>query len=155
MAQTIERLERIRAAMREPFAAAGVKMVEATYDGSGDSGAVEEITFYAEYDPEKIERGCGDVDLGKPLDPAEINPKVKIAGDVFSGPRIYNPDEGRMIDATAAAEGLAYVALETRYAGWENDGGAHGVVRWFVDSNKIRVEHNWRIEATEYDEAEI
>jgi hypothetical protein len=105
-AQAQVEIEHLKEAVIPCLRQAGIAKVEVRFDGSGDSGALEEIVCLDNADgtlvcPEAV------------LDP--------IPSD--------RPDETERADPVllpAALESLAYLALERHHPGWENNDGACG-----------------------------
>ena len=131
MAQ-IERRDRLlaevrpanKAAVFDALAAAGITMVEVTFDGAGDSGQVE-----------AIEARIGDVASDLPdgsvvqLDPAHDGSDTNRSA----------------MPARLAIETLAYRCLEETHGGWENNEGAYGEFTFDVAERTIALDYNERV----------
>lgn len=103
------------------LAAAGIATITVEYEGSGDSGAVENITI---------------VD-------AEGNPMPLPAGEVTMQSPNWNGKEISEHPAAidVAVENLAMDAVECRHGGWENNEGGRGSITLDIAGNRIEVEH--------------
>ena len=123
-------LQHLKLAVIPALRQAGIAKVEIRFDGSGDSGAVEEIVYLDAADsvlacPETV------------LDP--------IPND--------RPDEADLADPVllpAALESLAYLALERHHPGWENNDGAGGQLDIDVEASSFVLECNVRF--TDYNQ---
>jgi hypothetical protein len=118
-----------KAALFDALAAAGITSVLVHFDGSGDSGQIEDIDATA-----------GD-------QPAEIpNGDIEIAQVHWGNPEI----ERSTLSVREAVETLAYDFLEQTHGGWENNEGAYGEFTFDVESRTITLEYNERVETSEY-----
>jgi hypothetical protein len=103
------------------LAEAGVHRVTVDYDGSGDSGQIENVEAW----------GGGDQRIPFP-------PDIRI--QLGSG----NPDHPlTVLNLEAAVETLAWDYLEIHY-GWENNDGAFGIFVFDVPARTVTLEHNER-----------
>jgi hypothetical protein len=103
------------------LAEAAVHRVTVDYDGSGDSGQIENIEAW---------------DAGNERIPFPSDPKIQLA----SGNPGYPPTE---LNLEAAVETLAWDYLEI-HCGWENNDGAFGTFVFDVPARTISLEHNER-----------
>jgi hypothetical protein len=103
------------------LAEAGIHRVTVDYDGSGDSGQIENIEAW---------------DAGNERIPFPSNSKVQLASDNADS---LLPDQ----HLEAAVETLAWDYLEIYY-GWENNDGAFGTFVFDVPDRSIALEHNER-----------
>jgi hypothetical protein len=103
------------------LAEAGIHRVTVDYDGSGDSGQIENIEAW---------------DASNERIPFPSNSKVHLASDNADFPL---PDH----QLEAAVETLAWDYLEIYY-GWENNDGAFGTFVFDVPGRTITLEHNER-----------
>lgn len=133
--QTAARLAQFRAdkehiiALLSPL---GIVKVEASYDGEGDSGQINDIYAY------KADHST--VDLAK------------------SGPVSIGTDEQNTRSFASLHELIdefAWDVLCHHHEGFENNDGGFGDIVIDVAENAVRIEHNWRISSSEYTEAEI
>lgn len=99
--------------------AAGIATVEITFDGYGDSGAVEGIDC-RDADGTLVE--CPDVEIAKADDEAGGN----------AGPSVTA--------LSATLEDLAYLALELHHPGWEINEGSSGSLEIDVEKNAFTLE---------------
>lgn len=132
---------RLKAASQENLAAIcralekeKVGSVVVTYDGSGDSGQVEQITYY---DPD-------DKELEEPEGKLEI---LKGKSTLSDGKWVETvvPKE---VSLSEAIEGIAYAFLEIHSPGWENNEGAYGDLEILVKDRKATLTHNYRFTDT-------
>ena len=123
-------LQHLKLAVIPALRQAGIAKVEIRFDGSGDSGAVEEIV-------------CLDA-----ADSALACPETVL--DPIPNDR---PDEADLADPVllpAALESLAYLALERHHPGWENNDGAGGQLEIDVEEASFVLECNVRF--TDYNQ---
>lgn len=109
-------------AVFDALAVAGITQVVATFDGSGDSGQVEEVTA-----------SVGDDDAELPsvmVEHIDVN---------YDGTKT-----GAEVDLRQAIENIVYEVLEETHAGWENNDGAYGDVTFNVSERKIHLDFNER-----------
>jgi hypothetical protein len=103
------------------LAEAGVHRVTVDYDGSGDSGQIENVEAW----------GGGDQRIPFP-------PDTRI--QLGAGNPDHPPTE---LNLEAAVETLAWDYLEIHY-GWENNDGAFGTFVFDVPARTVTLEHNER-----------
>ena len=104
------------------LAEAGIHRVTIDYDGSGDSGQIENIEAW---------------DAANEKIPLPSSRKVQLVSE--------NPD--RPVDEfalEAAVEQLAWNYLYDNYCGWENNDGAFGTFVLNIPGRTITLEHNKR-----------
>ncbi len=125
--------ESIHAANKEALfpalAAAGITSVLVHFDGSGDSGQIEEIDVVA-----------GD----KPVDFP--------SGSIAISRAYWGATEPEHIECNArdAVETLAYALLEETHGGWENNEGAYGEFTFNIAERTITLDYNERYEDSHY-----
>lgn len=132
---------RLKAASQENLAAIcralekeKVEKVAVTYDGSGDSGQVEQITYY----------GPDDSELEEPVGKLEI-----LRGkSTFSDGKWTETVVPEEVSLSKAIEGIAYSFLEIHSPGWENNEGAYGDLEILVKKRKATLTHNYRFTDT-------
>ncbi len=109
--------------------AAGITRVLVQFDGSGDSGQIEDIGAVS-----------GD------------EPRDFPAGKVVIGCPTWGASEVRYEDCSVrdAVETLAYGFLEETHSGWEINEGAYGEFTFDVADRSITLDYNERIETSEY-----
>ena len=118
-----------KAALFDALAAAGITSVLVHFDGSGDSGQIEDVDATA-----------GD-------QPAEVpNGNIEIAQVRWGAANI----EGTSLSVRDAIESLAYDFLEQTHGGWENNEGAYGEFTFDVENRTITLEYNERVMTSEY-----
>lgn len=120
---------RNKAAILAALAAAGIAYVIVTFDGSGDSGQIEDVSAFAD-----------GVVVDMPVTEAEIS-TPSWDGSGF---------ESRNLRLHDAIEQLAYDLLEETHDGWEINEGAYGEFSFDVAGNAIRLDYNERVETTEF-----
>ena len=111
------------------LAAARITSVLVRFDGSGDSGQIEEI----------------DVVSGE-------KPVSLPAGNVTIQHADWGASEPESIECTVndAVETLVYAFLEETHGGWENNEGAYGEFTFNVDARTITLDYNERYEDAHY-----
>jgi hypothetical protein len=118
-----------KAAILAALAATGVAFVIVRFDGSGDSGQIEEVSAFANGDL---------IDIP--------NIKAEISTPTWDGSKL----EPRTLSLSAAIEQLAYDLLEETHDGWEINEGAYGEFSFDVGGNAIKLDYHERIETTEF-----
>lgn len=118
-----------KAALFDTLAAAGITQVIVTFDGSGDSGQVEEIDARA-----------GDEVTDLP------EAKITINSPVWGSDEIKRST----MCVEAAIEQLAYDFLSETHGGWENNDGAYGEFIFDVATRSISLDYNERFTSSEY-----
>lgn len=131
-----ERSSRARSSVIRALRSAGVKRVDIRFDGSGDSGQIEEIV----YSPAQ----------GKGFGTSEVPDTKREFTDWSQGEprkvaRNHTHDE--------LVEEACYGILFSEHPGWEINEGSYGDFVIDVASDKISLNFNQRIESVEsYDE---
>ena len=118
-----------KAALFDALAAAGITSVLVHFDGSGDSGQIEDIDATAGDQPAEIPSGS-----------------IEIAQVRWGDPNI----ERTTLSVRDAIESLAYDFLEQTHGGWENNEGAYGEFTFDVAERTITLDYNARVETSEY-----
>jgi hypothetical protein len=114
------------------LAAGGIRYVEIAYDGSGDSGAIEETVF------------CG-ADNAPLTCPATT---VEVARLRCDGVDI----ERAVVPLREALDDFVYAALASEHSGWEINEGSYGQLRIDLDEDRIALCHSSRdVHYTEID----
>ena len=118
-----------KTALFDALAAAGITSVLVHFDGSGDSGQIEDIDATA-----------GDQSAEIP------NGNIMIAQVRWGEPNIQRTT----LPVRDAIESLAYDFLEQTHGGWENNEGAYGEFTFNVAERTIALDFNQRVETSEY-----
>jgi hypothetical protein len=118
-----------KTALFDALAAASITSVLVRFDGSGDSGQIEEIDAVA-----------GDQSREFPPGSIAIN-------RAYWGTAEAERSECNLRDAV---ETLAYALLEETHGGWENNEGAYGEFTFSVAERTITLDYNERIETSEF-----
>ena len=108
------------------LAETGIHSITVDYDGSGDSGQIENIEAWTA-DTKRL--------------PFPIEPRIRLESENPERPC----DEQNL---EAAVESVAGDYLYDLYSGWENNDGAFGTFVFDVPSRTVTLEHNERY--TEY-----
>ena len=120
---------------------AGITLVEVHYDGYGDSGSIEDVLLF------KGDKKLKDEEvaiLGLPTSTVqEYNWKSKSDDDK------YITKECTLVDKV---QDCAYDFLP---GGWEINEGSFGDLKINTETAKATLEHNYRIQETEYSEEEF
>lgn len=124
-----------------------IKEVRVDYSGYGDSGQIDDLTFYRS--------------SKKPIEIQPLTRGLRISGlKHCTGGYIVNPngnfgftrsyeDRPTTSDLEEVIKDLCYDLLEERHGGWEINSGSNGQFRFAVPENTIHWEHNDIIESTE------
>lgn len=126
-----EELVGLKTSLFDLLEAHGIVLVTVSFDGSGDSGQIEDITACDKN---------GGVDLPNEGLPTPVPDPAAASGDDKPQP------------VSDVIETLAYDLLESEHGGWENNDGAYGEFRFDVAERKITLECNIRISSSEYSE---
>ena len=118
-----------KTALFDALAAAGITLVTVTFDGSGDSGQIEDIT--AQSDDRTVDLPQGE---------------ITIATVAWGTDKVTATSMG----VEAAIEQLAYDFLSETHGGWENNDGAYGEFSFDVAARTITLDYNERYTATEF-----
>ena len=118
-----------KGALFDALAAAGITSVLVHFDGSGDSGQIEDIDATA-----------GDQSAEIP------NGNIEIAQVRWGDPNI----ERTTLSVRDAIESLAFDFLEQSHGGWENNEWAYGEFTFDVAERTITLDYNERVETSEY-----
>ena len=113
-----------KTALFDALAAAGITSVVVVFDGSGDSGQIEDITFHA----------------NDSVVSAPVMAPIPIQSTYWGSTEIRS--ESMTIDK--AIEQLAYDFLAQAHSGWENNDGAYGEFTFDVGLRTITLEYNER-----------
>ena len=116
-----------KTALFDVLAAAGITAVIVTFDGSGDSGQIEDIETQGQ--TTKL--------------PNDI---IEIAHVTWGSVEITRTN----LNIQDAVESLAYEFLGDTHCGWENNAGAYGEFTFDVAMRTITLNYNDRIESSEY-----
>ena len=120
---------------------AGITLVEVNYDGYGDSGSIEYVLFFKGDKQLKDEEVAS---LGLPTSTVQTY-NYKSTGDKDR----YITKECTLVDKI---EDCAYDFLP---GGWEINEGSFGDLKINTETAKATLEHNYRIQETEYSEEEF
>ena len=116
-------------ALFDGLAAAGITSVLVRFDGSGDSGQIEDIDTMSGGEPRDLPAGS-----------------IAIASPHWGDTEVQ-PIE---ISIREAVETMAYDFLAETHGGWENNEGAYGEFTFNVADRSIVLDYNERIETSEY-----
>ena len=133
-----------RKAVMDKLAEIGVTMVTVEYDGSGDSGQIDMVSFFAGLGAEM-----------KPLSEAQMA-LIKEASIAWHDSHTNSwpqpaPTVGQK-PLDQAIEALCYDYLSVHHGGWENNEGANGEFAFDVATGAVKLTHNERY--TEYNSTE-
>lgn len=119
-----------KAALLHALGGAAIAKVIVRFDGSGDSGQVEEVTAFGEDGAER------------PLPETHVElQKISFGEDA---PTNLSEPLGEAIET------LAYSLLQSSHGGWENNEGAYGEFTFDVAANLITLDHNERYETSQH-----
>ena len=112
-----------KTALFDALAAAGITTVNVEFDGSGDSGQIENMEVMA-----------GDQIAKLPTT------QIEIASVSWGSSDIHR----QSMPAGEAVEALVYDLLTETHAGWENNDGAYGNFTFDVGERTITLDYNER-----------
>ena len=118
-----------KTALFDVLAAVGITTVIVAFDGSGDSGQIEDI-----------EAKTGDQPAQLPTGAIEIAHVTWGTSDVTR----------TKLNIRDAIESLAYEFLAQTHCGWENNEGAYGDFTFDVAERTVTLDYNERVESSEY-----
>ena len=118
-----------KTALFDALAAASITSVLVHFDGSGDSGQIEDVHATTGDQPAEIPDG-----------------NIEIAQLRWGDANI----ERTTLSVRDAIESLAYDFLEQTHGGWENNEGAYGEFTFDVAQRTITLDYNERVETCEY-----
>ncbi len=118
-----------KAALLNTLGEQGIAKVMVRFDGSGDSGQIEEVTAL---DEQGVER---------PIPETAVELQKIGYGD--DAPQAVTEPLGEAIDS------LAYTLLQSSHSGWENNEGAYGDFTFDVAAGLITLDYNERYETSE------
>lgn len=122
----------------------GELIVRAYYDGSSDSGCIEEVSAVTGKNQPVRLKEC---EISIPCVEDRWNQDLKRWSKTEPQEKVLSLNEVFM--------DLAYDHLEYNYGGWEiNEGSFGDVIFHFTGGGGllVKIEHNYRIETTEYEE---
>lgn len=111
------------------LASAGITLVTVTFDGSGDSGQIEDIAAFIGDQQTDLPAGTVEVAM---LDHGAEQPVANY------------------LSASEAIENLAYDLLHQKHCGWENSDGAYGDFTFDVTAGTITLDYNERFTSSEH-----
>jgi len=117
-----------KAAVLSVLAGSGITLVTVRFDGSGDSGQIEEIDARS---------GESSADLP--------DTSVEIARCEFHDEEVRHVT----VPLPDAIEAMCYDLLESKHGGWENNEGGYGEFTFDVAAGTIVFDFNYRIERSE------
>lgn len=113
---------RNKAIVFDALANAGIHCVTVGYEGSGDSGQIQDVEAWS-----------------------TANERMPIPADLRIHLVSENPDHARAPQSLeAAVESVAWDYLDDLYFGWENNDGAFGTFVFDVAARTVKLEHNER-----------
>ena len=124
-----------KAALFEVLRAGGISSVVVSFDCSGDSGQIEDVTACTS-DGDQVELPNGTV--------------------AYQEVRFHAPEPTlTVVPVRNVVENLVYELLGQSHGGWENDDGAYGEFTFDVASGSITLAYNERYVETHYHEHEF
>lgn len=112
-----------------------VNSFDVSFDGSGDSGQIEDIALAEKVLNKKVEGAR--VSNGTTWDPITKQTTINWQNDV---------------DVRGLIEGICYDTLEESFGGWEINDGSFGTFRFDVKKRKVILEMNERVMDVNYKE---
>jgi hypothetical protein len=123
----------------------GVDSVEVTFDGSGDSGSITDISFF---DDSVDVSPTPDEIMAKIVEGAKVLVSTGFSSSGFTENFSETP-----ITVRELIESITYDGLKAKHEGWENNDGAYGEFNFDCDSRNVTMEYYER--STEYDTHEF
>lgn len=126
------------------LSAHNISRVEIDFDGSGDSGNMEEPVFF---------RGVGANQVEVP--PTDDVENFRVEGALISHECTWNPKKKDWVHTTKTptiselVESICYDLLENNHGGWEINDGSFGKFVLDVGESQIALEYNERVESIE------
>ena len=114
-----------KAKLFDALRSAGVARATVIFDGQGDGGQIEDVTF--------------ETSAGKPIDLSVRLLRVETAKPDGSGP------EKATLPIREVIENLCYELLEEQHAGWEINEGAFGEFVFDLTDRTLTLTFNWRV----------
>jgi hypothetical protein len=129
-----------KAAIFPLLKAADIAVVEVNYDGSSDSGQINDVVaFSAE---SKL----------VPLPEDEVT--IRLHPSIWPSKQENVEAQVIMCSLNKAIRELCWELLETEHPGWENNDGGQGVFKFHVKDETIELEHGSNIVEVNYDHHE-
>jgi hypothetical protein len=125
------------------LSAHNISRVEVSFDGSGDSGNMEEPEFF---------RGVGANQVQ--VAPSDIE-HTRVEGALISHECTWDPKKKDWVHTTKTptiselVESICYDLLEANHGGWEINSGSFGKFILDVGESQIALEYNERVESVE------
>jgi hypothetical protein len=123
-----------------------VEEINASYSGYGDSGSINDITFWVK---NKKSGKCEQVSDWKKICGKIPKISVIITESTWSNPGYETKEIEKELEIYQAIETYLYDIIESRQPGWEIDAGASGDFHLIVAENKINWNHCMMIEQHE------
>lgn len=118
----------------------GATVAEIDYNGSGDSGQVEEI---------RVLKNKKEVSL------KDQHVSYYERQDQFNGSGWNSSFTKKTVSLEEALEKIAEDLLDYNGIDWYNNDGGYGIVRVDLKDQKLKLEHNQRIMSEQYEEHEL
>ena len=149
-----ENVEKNKAAIFKVLTDMGVKQVEVDYDGSGDSGQIEDVKLIRRTNIEAMGEAIEDNDV---VEEGEDEVMVVIEKETsrYNGEGWDRKVEEVTESIDEAVKELCYDMLESLHAGWEINEGSSGQFRLDVGDKTINLTHHNNFMETETTEHEL
>ena len=144
MKNTSSRIKHNKPLLFSALSAHNISRVEVSFDGSGDSGQMEEAEFF---------RGVGSNEVQ--VDSKENVGGVSVEGALISNESTWDPKKREWVYTTKTPtiseliESVCYDLLENNHGGWEINSGSYGKFVLNVVNTGIELEYNERVESVE------
>jgi len=130
------------------LSAHNISFVEVQFDGSGDSGQMEEPEFFRGAEANRVR-----------LAPTDAVKNTLVEGALISNESTWDPKKKEWVYTTKTptiselVESICYDLLENNHGGWEINAGSFGEFELKVGDTEIALEYNERVEeVNEYNE---
>ena len=132
-----KRIEKNKHILFDFFDSKGILSVQASFEGSGDSGGVETVNILNTTDCSPFHKKDANVsskDLKNILETI-LNGVETYEGTQFSKEGAYELISSSQVTVESLIHSICYDALKSEHEGWENNDGAYGDVQ-FESSNR-------------------
>ena len=125
---------------------AGITLVEVHYDGYGDSGQIEYVSLF---------KGDKEKHLVKDEEVASLGLPTSTIQEYNYNAKSNSPDPRYITKECTLVTKIEDCAYDFLPGGWEINEGSFGDLKINTETAKATLEHNYRIQETEYSEEEF
>jgi hypothetical protein len=128
------------------LSALNVEEVNASYSGYGDSGSINDITFWVK---NKKTGKCDQVSDWKKICGKIPSISINLVENIWVSNQYETQQIEKEFEIYEAVETYLYQVLELKHPGWEIDAGSNGDFEFKVAENKINWNHCMMVEEHE------